>query len=61
MNDNVFTYSQGREIVAEVVENMLLTILQGEATSGQIFGREAPESVEAEASVERGTMQHNEL
>ncbi|KAK7190821.1 protein disulfide isomerase [Paraphaeosphaeria sporulosa] len=52
MNDNVFTYLQGRKIVAEVVENMLLTVLQGEATSGQVFGSDAPKFVDAEAEAE---------
>lgn len=61
MNDNVFTYSQGRKIVAEVVENMLLTILQGEATSGQVFGSELPEFVDPEAEAERGARQRDEL
>jgi protein disulfide-isomerase A1 len=59
MNDNVFTYSQSRKITAEVVENMLLKILQGEATSGQVFGSEAPVFVGAE--VERGARQRDEL
>ncbi|KAF2707090.1 hypothetical protein K504DRAFT_383805 [Pleomassaria siparia CBS 279.74] len=42
MNDNVFVYRQGRKIQAATVEAMLTTILQAKATSGQIFGDDAP-------------------
>ncbi|KAF2740631.1 hypothetical protein EJ04DRAFT_530830 [Polyplosphaeria fusca] len=42
-NDNVFTYKQGRKIVAPVVDDMLNTILHSKAQSGQIFGENAPE------------------
>ncbi|CAO2658601.1 Nn.00g063240.m01.CDS01 [Neocucurbitaria sp. VM-36] len=43
MNDDVFSYQQGKEVVAGIVEAMLTTILHGKATSGQVFGDEAPE------------------
>ncbi|KAF2801189.1 hypothetical protein K505DRAFT_227211 [Melanomma pulvis-pyrius CBS 109.77] len=46
MNDNVFAYRQGRQIQASTVEAMLTTILQAKATSGQVFGDDAPEMVE---------------
>ncbi|KAJ4357929.1 uncharacterized protein N0V89_002506 [Didymosphaeria variabile] len=61
MNDNVFTYLQGRKIIADVVEHMLLTILQGKAASGQVFGSDAPEYVEAKAEAQREARQHDEL
>ncbi|KAJ4294628.1 hypothetical protein N0V90_008319 [Kalmusia sp. IMI 367209] len=57
INDNVFIYLQGREIVASTVEAMLMTILQGKATSGQVFGREAPELEEGQTMHAR----HDEL
>ncbi|KAF2833559.1 hypothetical protein CC86DRAFT_389765 [Ophiobolus disseminans] len=41
LNDNVFMYARGKEIEQEVVESMLVTILQGKARSGDVFGREA--------------------
>lgn len=59
MNDNVFTYLQGRKITAKIVEDMLMTILQGGATSGQVFGQEALEMEGTEA--EREIRERNEL
>lgn len=59
MNDNVFIYLQGRKIVATVVETMLLMILQGEATSGQVFGNEAPGLADEEG--EKRPNRHDEL
>jgi protein disulfide-isomerase A1 len=41
MNDNIFLYKQGKMIVAETVEAMLTTILQGKARPGQVFGEGA--------------------
>lgn len=41
MNDNVFFYAQGREIEERGVEEMLMTILQGKAKDGEVFGDEA--------------------
>lgn len=62
MNDNVFTYMQGRNIVASTVEDMLMIILQGEATSGQVFGESAPEIKDGEPrDVGSGTIHHDEL
>jgi hypothetical protein len=43
INDNIFSYRQGRKIQASTVEAMLTTILQAKATSGQVFGEDAPE------------------
>jgi protein disulfide-isomerase A1 len=42
LNDNTFSYRQGRVISSSTVENMLTVILQGQAVSGQVFGDEAP-------------------
>lgn len=56
MNDFVFTYAQGRKIIASAVEAMLMSILQGKATSGQVFGGEAPELDEYTRNV-----RHDEL
>lgn len=44
MNDNVFHYAQGRNIERGVVEAMLMTILEGKAQSGQVFGEDAAEA-----------------
>ena len=44
MNDNVFLYQQGKQVVASVVEAMLANILHGKATSGEVFGGDAPET-----------------
>jgi protein disulfide-isomerase A1 len=41
VNDNVFVYQQGRKIERGSVEAMLTTVLQGKATSNQVFGSEA--------------------
>lgn len=59
MNDNVFTYHQGRRILAPLVEAMLTTVLQAKAANGQVFGAEAPEMqpVVAQEAVEG----HDEL
>ncbi|KAJ4365113.1 hypothetical protein N0V83_008731 [Neocucurbitaria cava] len=46
VNDNIFSYQQGKRMVADVVEAMLTTILHGKATSGQVFGGEAPDMEE---------------
>ena len=43
MNDHVFTYMQGKEIAVAVVKDMLTSILQGKAASGQVFGSNGPE------------------
>ncbi|KAF1973168.1 hypothetical protein BU23DRAFT_465354 [Bimuria novae-zelandiae CBS 107.79] len=59
MNDNVFTYLQRRVIRVDVVEGMLMTILQGKATTGQVFGANAPEMEGAEAEAVKG--QRDEL
>lgn len=44
MNDNIFKYQQGRQIVGKIVEEMLTTVLQGKAANGQVFGTDAPEA-----------------
>lgn len=59
MNDNVFSYRQGRKIQASVVEAMLMIILQAKATSGQIFGEDAPEIEESKPVEEE--QDHDEL
>lgn len=59
MNDNVFTYQQGRKIMPSVVDAMLTTILQAKATSGQMFGTEAPDMDDVEA--QKGEKGHDEL
>ena len=62
MNDNVFIYMQGRKVMSSMVEEMLMTILQGQAMSGQVFGENAPDMEESEPrEVESGTAQHDEL
>ncbi|KAH7401547.1 thioredoxin-like domain-containing protein [Pyrenochaeta sp. MPI-SDFR-AT-0127] len=38
MNDYVFLYRQGKIITVDSVEDMLITILQGKARPGQVFG-----------------------
>jgi hypothetical protein len=38
MNDNVFMYQAGRKIEVKELEEMLMTILQGKAKSGDVFG-----------------------
>lgn len=43
LNDNVFLYQEGEIIKVDVVEDMLVTILQGKARRGQVFGSEATE------------------
>lgn len=57
VNDNIFSYQQGKRLVADVVEAMLTTILHGKATSGQVFGGEAPVM---EGDIGESTM-HSEL
>ncbi|KAF2471662.1 uncharacterized protein BDR25DRAFT_222865 [Lindgomyces ingoldianus] len=59
VNDQVFPYNQARKVTAAHVEAMLMTILEGRATSGQVFGDDAPEiKIEAESS---GAKTHDEL
>lgn len=60
MNDNVFIYLQGRELVASHVDDMLMTILQGKATSGQVFGGDAPQKKKSEASEPHTNMQQRD-
>jgi hypothetical protein len=59
MNDNVFLYRQGKKIQASTIEAMLTTILQARATSGQIFGEDAPEIEESKAV--EAEQEHDEL
>lgn len=54
MNDNVFIYEQRRAIRRDVVEQMLVTILQGKATTGQVFGEEAPAREDEDVEAVRG-------
>lgn len=48
MNNQYFTFREGRKIDAEEVEKMLVEILQGKAVSGQVFGEEDLSDVESE-------------
>ncbi|KAF2662272.1 hypothetical protein K491DRAFT_646205 [Lophiostoma macrostomum CBS 122681] len=57
MNDNIFVYRQGKKILAEEAEAMLMTILQGKADNGQVFGEDADDVGDA---VESGS-DHDEL
>jgi protein disulfide-isomerase A1 len=43
-NDNLFFYEQGRRILGEHVDSMLLTILEGRASQGEVFGGEVEEA-----------------
>ncbi|KAH7389611.1 hypothetical protein DE146DRAFT_171218 [Phaeosphaeria sp. MPI-PUGE-AT-0046c] len=53
MNDDVFFYKKGKKIEKQVVEEMLITILHGKASQGQLFGEEA-DDVELETREEDG-------
>lgn len=59
MNDNVFSYRQGRQIQASTVLAMLTTILQAKGTSGQVFGEDAPEMQEVRTLLP--DLEHDEL
>lgn len=41
MNDNLFFYKRGKVVEKEGVEDMLMTILEGRAVEGQVFGEGA--------------------
>ena len=60
MNDHVFSYDQRKKIEKREVEAMLVTILQGKAQNGQVFGEGADDAdrVGDEAQTERS---HDEL
>jgi hypothetical protein len=58
-NDQIFKYAQGKKIERGVVEDMLVTILQGRAVDGQVFGEGAGnEDDGGEGEIEGG---HDEL
>jgi protein disulfide-isomerase A1 len=44
MNDNLFFWEKGRKVEREGVENMLMTILEGRAVQGQVFGEGADDA-----------------
>ena len=50
MNDGLFFWGRGREVEREGVEDMLMTILEGRAVGGQVFGGGAED---AEGGVRR--------
>lgn len=60
LNDNTFSYRQGRIIMSSAVERMLTVILQGKAASGQVFGEEAPRFDENDGGAVDG-QKHDEL
>ena len=41
MNDNLFFWGRGRDVKRDGVEDMLMTILEGRAVRGQVFGEGA--------------------
>jgi protein disulfide-isomerase A1 len=41
LDDQIFRYKQTKKIESAVVEDMLMTILQGKAVNGQVFGEDA--------------------
>lgn len=41
MNDNLFFWGMGRDVERDGVEDMLMTILEGRAVGGQVFGEGA--------------------
>ncbi|KAF1921843.1 thioredoxin-like domain-containing protein [Ampelomyces quisqualis] len=47
-NDQIFYFKQGKKIGGKEVEDMLVTILQGKASEGQIFGEGAEDVHERE-------------
>jgi protein disulfide-isomerase A1 len=56
-NDNLFFYKQGDAIKEKCIENMVLSILEGRASEGDVFG-----SVVHDAEVEaEGEERHDEL
>jgi protein disulfide-isomerase A1 len=58
-NDQIFKYAQGKKIERGVVEDMLVTILQGRAVDGQVFGEGAGNEDDGEeGEIEGG---HDEL
>ena len=50
MNDNLFFWGRGRDVKRDGVEDMLMTILEGRAVRGQVFGGGAED---AEGGVRR--------
>jgi protein disulfide-isomerase A1 len=48
-NDNLFFYKQGKSILGEHVDSMLLTILEGRASQGEVFGEEMEDANADEA------------
>lgn len=40
VNGNIFTHKRGKKIEVNGVEEMLVTILQGKARNGQVFGEQ---------------------
>jgi hypothetical protein len=59
-NDQIFRYEQGKKIERGGVEDMLVTILEGRAVDGQIFGEDSEDLNDGEdqAEAEGG---HDEL
>ncbi|KAH5204591.1 hypothetical protein HBH68_098800 [Parastagonospora nodorum] len=57
MNDQIFKYAQGKKIEGAAIEDMLMTILRGKASTGHTFG-DAAEDVDEEVDDEDG---HDEL
>jgi protein disulfide-isomerase A1 len=48
INDEVFMYKSGKRLERVVVERMLMKILEGKASGGEIFGEEAEMDVKGE-------------
>jgi protein disulfide-isomerase A1 len=53
VNDEVFFYEQGKKIVGELVDSMLLTILQSGAKNGDVFGGEAEDVGNEDVGIEK--------
>lgn len=58
LNDGLFFWGRGREVEREGVEDMLMTILEGRAVGGQVFGKEEGGKEDAGGVVREG---HDEL
>jgi protein disulfide-isomerase A1 len=55
MNDDIYRYKQGECVQSDFVEEMLMTILQGKAVDGQVFGSGA------RGTEKKGKSGHDEL
>jgi protein disulfide-isomerase A1 len=60
-NDNLFFYKQGDPINGKYIENMLLTILEGRASQGGVFGSEMEDAEEDAEEEEEEEERHDEL